>query len=177
MRGLLVRWEAFMYCNKCGATVSPAQSFCSGCGQAVSCAPDTQSAEAAELGNFQHRVQRLSIYWYLFAGLNLVLGAMGIFAVQTGLSMHAGPWEPWPHPYIWNWTLVGVAGWTLLSIRVAASVAAGWGLGRLTDWSRVITLIAAVFAFLEFPIGFALAIYTFSVLLGRHHRQLYSRLT
>ena len=128
------------------------------------------------MSKFQHTIHRLGRYWYLFASLNLVLGIMGLFAVQTGLSMHAGPWEPWPHPYIWNWTLIGSTAWTLLSMRVVAAVAAAWGLTHLTDWSRVVTLIAAGFAFLEFPIGFALAIYTFTVLLGRHHGQLYSRL-
>jgi hypothetical protein len=165
-----------MYCSKCGAAVSQGQVFCSHCGHSTTTALGTQSAEAAELSRFERTVQRLSRYWYLFAGLNLVLGAMGLFAIQTGLSMHAGPWEPWPHPYIWNWTLMGSTAWTLLSMRVVFAVAAAWGLSRLTDWSRVVTLIAAGCAFLEFPIGFALAIYTFSVLLGKHHGQLYSRL-
>ncbi|WP_348264948.1 zinc ribbon domain-containing protein [Telmatobacter sp. DSM 110680] len=165
-----------MYCSKCGAENSQGTSFCSRCGHPTASLLDTQPAEAAELNKYQLTIRRLSRYWYLFAGLNLVLGAMGLFAVQTGISMHVGPWEPWPHPYLWDWVLVGGMGWTLLTLRVAFAVASGWGLSRLTDWSRVVTLVAAGFAFLDFPIGFALAIYTFCVLHGKHHGHLFSRL-
>ncbi len=165
-----------MYCSKCGGVVSEGPGFCSRCGHSTNNVLGTQSAEAVELSRFQRAVRRLSRFWFLFAGLNVVLGVMGLFAVQTGLSMHTGPWEPWPHPYIWDWTLVGSTAWTLLSLRIAAAVAAGWGMTRLTDWSRPVSLIASGLAFLEFPIGFALAIYTFSVLVGKRHALLYSRL-
>jgi len=165
-----------MYCSKCGGVVSEGQELCSRCGHSTNNALGTQSAEAVELSRFRRTVRRLSRFWFLFAGLNVVLGVMGIFADQTGLWMHTGPWEPWPHPYIWNWTLVGSAAWTLLSLRIVAAAAAGWGMSRLTDWSRLMSLIASCLAFLEFPIGFALAVYAFSVLLGKHHALLYSRL-
>lgn len=161
-----------MYCSKCGAAVSETQEFCAKCGQPVA----AMVAEAAEQFRFEQAIRRLAFYWYVFAGLSLVLGVMGLFAVQTGLTMNAGPWEPWPHPYIWNWTLAGSVAWTLLSLRVAAAAAAGWGLTRHTDWSRPVTLFAAGIAFLQFPIGLVLAIYTFSVLLGKHHASLYARI-
>lgn len=161
-----------MYCGKCGAAVTETQPFCAKCGQPVAAAV----AEAAEQRKFERAIRRLSRYWYLFAGLSIVLGAMGLFAIQTGLSMHAGPWEPWPHPYIWNWTLTGSTAWTLLGLRILSACAAGWGLARHTDWSRPVALLAAVVAFTEFPIGFALAVYTFSVLLGKRHSELYARI-
>lgn len=161
-----------MYCSKCGATIANNQAFCSGCGHPTPTAP----SGVAELQRFENRVRRLSRCWYGFAGLSLVLGLMGLFAVQTGISNHIGPWEPWPHPYIWNWTLSGSSAWILLSVRLAAAVAAGWGLARHTDWSRTIALAAAAFAFTQFPIGLVLAVYTFSVLLGKHNAELYRRL-
>jgi len=165
-----------MYCSKCGAEVSGKQAFCSRCGHSTTNATGTQTAETAELFRFQRSIRRLSHYWYFFGGLSATLGIMGLFAVQIGLTMHTGPWEPWPHPYLWDWTLAGGVTWTLLVLRVAAAIAAGWGLQRMTDWSRPVTLIAGCVAFLEFPIGFALAVYTFSVLLGKHHAELYTRL-
>jgi len=165
-----------MYCSKCGAEVAERQVFCSHCGHPTTNAMGTQAAEAAELSRFERKIRRLRRFWFLFAGLSAVLGIMGLFAVQTGLTMHTGPWEPWPHPYIWNWTLAGGVAWTLLVLRIAAAVAAGWGLERLMDWSRPVALIAACVAFLDFPIGFLLAVYTFSALLGKHHAQLYNRL-
>jgi len=165
-----------MYCSKCGVEIADKQAFCSRCGHSTTNATETQAADTAELIRFQRKIQRLRRYWYLFAGLSAVLGIMGLIAVQTGLTMHTGPWEPWPHPYIWNWTLAGGVAWTLLLLRVAAAIAAGWGLERMTDWSRSVALLAACVAFLEFPIGFLLAVYTFSALLGKHHAQLYGRL-
>lgn len=165
-----------MYCSKCGAEVSANQAFCSRCGHSTSSAAGTQQAEAAEFFRFQRRIRRLSRYWFLFAGLSAALGMMGIIAVQTGLTMQTGPWEPWPHPHIWNWTMAGGVAWTLLLLRIAAAFAAGWGLLRITDWSRPMALIAACVAFLDFPIGFLLAVYTFSALLGKQQSHLYQRL-
>lgn len=165
-----------MYCSKCGAVVTDQQAFCAKCGHSTRRGARTQVAEHSEMQRFQRTIRRLSRYFFFFAGLSAVLGITGLFAIQTGLSMHAGPWEPWPHPYIWNWTLTGSTAWTLLVLRISAALAAGWGLARMTDWSRPVALLAAAAAFLDFPIGFALAIYTFSVLLGRHHAQLYARL-
>lgn len=165
-----------MYCSKCGSEVTDKQAYCSRCGHATTSATGTLAAEAAELFRFQRKIRRLRRYWYLFAGLSAVLGVMGLFAVQTGLTMHTGPWEPWPHPYIWNWTMEGGVAWTLLLLRVVGAIAAGWGLERVTDWSRPVALIAACVAFLDFPIGFLLAVYTFSALLGKHHAQLYEQL-
>lgn len=161
-----------MYCSKCGAPVSETQPFCAKCGQPIA----TALAEAAVQRKFEKAIRRLGRYWYLFAALSIVLGAMGLFAIQTGLSMHAGPWEPWLHPYLWNWTLTGSVAWTLLALRILAAGAAGWGLARHSDWSRPVALLAAVVAFTEFPIGFVLAVYTFSVLLGKRHAELYARI-
>lgn len=165
-----------MYCSKCGAEISATQGFCARCGHSTNSATGTQASEAADLARFQGKIRRLRRFWYLFAGLSGVLGIMGLFAVQTGLTMHTGPWEPWPHPYIWNWTMAGGVAWTLLLLRIAAAIAAGWGLERMTDWSRPVALIAACVAFLDFPIGFLLAVYTFSALLGKRHTQLYELL-
>jgi hypothetical protein len=161
-----------MFCSKCGSIVGEQQAFCARCGYSMASASTARS----DLVRFEGKIRRLSRYFYLFAAINVVLGVMGLFAVQTGWSMRAGPWEPWPHPYIWDWTLGGGVGWTLLMLRAGFAVAAGWGLARRTDWSRPVTLTAACLAFLEFPIGLVLAIYTAVILLGRQHRKLFAEL-
>lgn len=161
-----------MYCSKCGSIVSTQQVPCSRCGHSTQTASTVEQHD--ELLRFERTVRRLSRYWYLFAGVSAMLGIMGLFAVQTGMSMQAGPWEPWPHPYIWNWALAGGVGWTLLLLRVGFAIAAGWGLASRSDWSRPVALMAAGAAFLEFPIGLVLAIYTATVLIGRQHGALYS---
>ena len=165
-----------MFCSKCGAEMGPQQVSCRQCGLSISTTANVVAAEKRELARFEREIRRLSRYWYLFAGVSAVLGLMGLFAVQTGLLMHVGPWEPWPHPYLWNWAVVGGVGWTLVLLRVGFSLAAGWGLASTADWSRPVTFVAAAIAFLDFPIGVVLAIYTASVLLGKQHGQLYTRL-
>lgn len=164
-----------MFCSKCGSIVGAKQVFCAHCGHSTTVA-NTAQAGQTELVRFERTIRRLSRYWYLFAGVSAMLGLMGLFAVQIGLSMQAGPWEPWPHPDIWRWTLAGEVGWTLVLLRVTFAAAAGWGLDRKTDWSRPVALIAAGLAFLEFPIGLVLAVYTAPVLLGKHHAELYKSL-
>jgi len=106
-----------MYCSKCGLELKDSQAFCAGCGHAAGKSFAAQSAEKVELGKFDRAIRRLARFWSLFGILNIVLGAMGLFAIQTGLTTHPGPWEPWPHPYIWNWTLAGSLAWSLLAAR------------------------------------------------------------
>jgi len=165
-----------MYCSKCGLEIKENQAFCSGCGHAAGKTIVSQAPEGADLIRFDRSIRRLSRYWFLFAGFSVVLGGMGLFAIQSGLSSHTGPWEPWPHPYIWNWTLAGPLAWSLLAARIALSVAAAWGLQQRTDWGRVVALLAAAVSFLQFPIGLVLGVYTLQALLGKHHSTLYDHL-
>jgi hypothetical protein len=125
---------------------------------------------------FERVIRNLSRFWYLFAGLNLVLGLTGLFLVQTGLASTPGPWEPWPHPPLWEWTLVGGAAWTLVITRVVLSAAVGWGLQNHTDWGRPVAIASGIFSLLQFPIGLVLGTYTLAVLIGKHHGELYHQL-
>ena len=165
-----------MYCSKCGLEIKENQAFCSGCGHPAGKPIISQPSEKVDLMKFDRTIRRLSRYWFLFAGINVVLGGMGLFAIQSGLTSHPGPWEPWPHPYIWNWTLVGGLAWSLLVARIALSVAASWGLQQRTDWGRVVAILAAAVSFLQFPIGLALGVYTLQALIGKRHATLYDQL-
>jgi zinc-ribbon domain len=165
-----------MYCSKCGLELKENQTFCTGCGHAAGNPLAAGTGEEARLGKFDRAIRRLSRYWYLFAGINIVLGAMGLFAIQTSLTVHPGPWEPWPHPYIWNWTMAGGLAWSLLAARIVLSFAAGWGLQRRADWGRVVAMFAGIISILQFPVGLVLGVYTLQALLGRHHATMYDHL-
>ena len=89
-------------------------------------------------------------YWLLFAGLNSALGAIGWPMVQ------AGPWEPWPHQPLMEWTLAGDAAWMLLAVRLALAVVAGLALRERAAWGRWPAVAAGVAAFTQFPIGLVL---------------------
>jgi hypothetical protein len=152
------------------------QAFCAACGHPAGKPVIAKSAEAVEYAKFERAVRQLSRFWYLFAGLSVILGAIGLFAIQTELTTHTGPWEPWPHPYIWNWTLFGSAAWMLFATRVALALASGWCLQRQTDWGRPVAIFAGALAFTQFPIGVVLGVYTLSMLLGKRRATLYDRI-
>lgn len=163
-----------MYCSKCGLAVSDDQEFCSGCGQRLEKSLPIEAALAAERSRFDRTIQRLSLYWYLFAGLNFALGLAGLIGAQMGASALAGPYEPWPHPPIWNWTLAASVVWILLALRTALAAVAAWGLKARTEWSRPIAITAGAVAISQFPIGLVLGVYTIAVLTGKHHAAMYA---
>lgn len=53
-----------------------------------------------------------------------------------------------------------------LSVLAAPSIIAGIGLMRRANWARILTLIIAALNLLNFPLGTALGVYAFSVLLN-----------
>ena len=163
-----------MFCSKCGLAVADDQQTCPGCGQPLGKSLPSQTAQAIEQSRFDRTILRLSLYWYLFALLNFALFAVGLVLFQTGFAAHAGPYEPWPHPLIWNWTMAGNVVWMLIASRVVLAALAGWGLKARTEWSRPMAIIAGAVAISQFPIGLVLGAYTIAVLFGKHHAALYA---
>ena len=164
-----------MFWSRCGEALSSGEAICGNCGQLAAAPLEVEGRGGGHL-DFARVIRRLSKFWYLFAGLNLALGLMGLIAVQIGISGTAGPSEPWPHPPFWDWTFVGGSAWTLLALRILLAAAVGWGLRNHTDWSRPVAILAGAFSILQFPIGLVLGVYTLIVLFGRHHRDLYQQL-
>lgn len=163
-----------MYCAGCGQILTN-QSVCPQCGLPVRAAAPGPVGEIAELYQYGRTIRRLRQYWFLFACLNVALGVAGVIMVQAGLSHYAGPWEPWPHPPLLQWTYLGGSAWTLLILRVALAAAASMGLRDRSDWARPVTVVAAVVAFTQFPIGLMLGAYTLVKLVGRHSAMLFAR--
>ena len=162
-----------MYCSKCGGAIEQNEAICGKCGQPAGAPLPTVAPEAPQLSGFDRTVRRLGKFWYLFAGLSAVLATMGLFMVQTGQTGMPGPWEPWPHPPIWAWTLTGSAAWTLTLARFVFAVAAAWGLQNRADWGRVVAFLAGAFALTDFPIGAVLGVYTIAAMIGRRRGELY----
>lgn len=158
-----------MFCDKCGKDIPDNQTACPACGAPKGPSPGRFSRDLRS----ERAIARLGRFWLLFAGINIVLGAMGLFAVQTALTSGAGPWEPWPHPPLMEWTLIGAGAWTLLLARIAASFAAGFGLLHHADWARPVAFLAALAAITQFPIGLVLGAYTLVELLNWGNRPLH----
>jgi hypothetical protein len=165
-----------MYCAGCGQIVSNAK-VCPQCGQPLAALAAGAPGEAAEVYVFARTLRRLRQFWFLFACLNVALGVAGVVMVQFGVSHQAGPWEPWPHPPLLEWLYIGGWAWTLLIVRLALAAAASLGLRDRTAWARLVTGLAAVMAFTQFPIGLLLGAYTLVKIMGPRNRELFGRFT
>ncbi len=164
-----------MYCAGCGQLVGDEKRLCPQCGRPVVAVPPGRTSEGAELYAFERSIRKLRRYWFLFACLNVALGVAGLIAVQTGLSPHLGPWEPWPHPPYLAWTYLGGSAWTLLILRVALAAAASIGLRDRTEWARRVTVLAAAVAVTQFPIGLMLGAFTLVKVLGKRNGELFRK--
>ncbi len=162
-----------MYCSKCGRSMTETDAFCPACGKAPGHSLSREAAVNRTQQQFDRSILRLSRFWYLFAALNLALAAAGWIMFDRHLAAIFGPWEPWPHPPGWSWTMDPGVVWTLFFSRVVVSLLAGWGLREHTEWGRPVALLAAAIALLQFPIGVVLGIYAFGVLFGKQHSALY----
>jgi hypothetical protein len=87
-------------------------------------------------------------------GLLMLLGGIGVFASTTSEDV------------IPFWVL-GITGFLLAAFMVVLALPgfiAGVGLLKRKSWGRILTIIVAVFDLLNFPIGTAIAVYSFYVL-------------
>ena len=165
-----------MYCAGCGQTLTN-QAACPQCGLPVGTAGPGAVNEAAAAYVFQRTLRRLQLYWFLFACLNVALGVAGLVMVQFGVLHRPGPWEPWPHPPLLEWTYIGGSAWGLLIARVALAAAASIALRDRIKWARLVTGMAAVMAFTQFPIGLMLGAFTLVKVMGPGNRKLFERLS
>ena len=164
-----------MYCAGCGQMLTSEPTVCPRCGRPVKAVTPAQASQAAEIYAFERTMRRLRQYWFLFACLNVALGAAGLVMVETGLSPHIGPWEPWPHPPYLQWTYIGGSAWTLLIFRVALAAGASIGLRDRTDWGRPATVLAAAVAITQFPIGLMLGAFTLVKFVGKRNAELFRK--
>lgn len=163
-----------MYCSKCGSALTDNQPSCPACGHTAGEALLNQPPEFVEQIRFDRNVHRLSYYWLAFAALEFALGAAGFFIAPFTAAAHTLPYEPWPHPLIWNWTLLPGVVWVLLASRVLLSLVAAWGLKERFGWSRTAAILAGALAITQFPVGLVLGAYTIAVLSGKHRAAMYA---
>lgn len=163
-----------MFCAGCGQIVGN-EKACPQCGRPVVAVAPGTPGEAAEIYVFGRTMRKLRQYWFLFACLNVALGVAGIAMVQLGVSHETGPWEPWPHPPFTELSYSGGWAWPLLIIRIALAAAASLGLRDRTNWARLVTGLAAVMAFTQFPFGLLLGAYTLVKILGMRNKELFGK--
>jgi hypothetical protein len=72
---------------------------------------------------------------------------------------------------------VGIAVAGFLFVLSIPSILAGFGLWKHQQWARILALVLAVLHILSFPLGTALAIYAFWVLLNQQTTPLFEPMT
>ncbi len=170
-----------MFCSGCGQAMVPEQAYCPQCGRPLAPAVPPVPGLQFLLESYAGKVRALSIFWFVYAGLSLLLGLAGLTFAKAFMSGGFGPWMhgPWMHgPMSPDW--MGPAFihliWVFLVLRAGLALAAGFGLMEHTQWGRLVAIVAAIFSVLKFPFGTALGIWTLVVLLGYRNSSLYDQL-
>ncbi len=170
-----------MFCSGCGQAMVPGQATCPQCGrQAAPSVPPVPNLEF-QIQNYAGRVKALSIVWFIYGGLSLALGIIGLTFASQLLNGPFGPWAhgSWGHGP-WAQGMLGPAiihfAWVMVLLRSGLAFAAGWGLMDRAHWGRVVAIVVAFLSLLKFPIGTALGIWTLVTLLGYRNTTLYNQL-
>ncbi len=166
-----------MFCSGCGQELPAGQPFCGHCGRPAAGPIPPVPGLQFQLANYSGKVKTLSILWFIYAGLSLLLGIAGLTFAHAFLS-HA-PWThgPWNSPVPPSFLAFAIhLAWELLAVRAVLGLAAGWGLMDHTSWGRIVAIVAAILSLLKFPFGTALGIWTLVMLLGYRNATLYEQL-
>jgi hypothetical protein len=133
-----------------------------------------------ELDIYAGKIKTLSVVWFIYAGLSLLLGIAGLTFAKAFLMGNFSPWSRgWDGnggPPMWFAPAFLHFVWVMLVMRSALALVAAWGLMERAPWGRIVAIVAAVLSLLKFPFGTALGIWTLVVLLGFRNARLYEQL-
>jgi hypothetical protein len=165
-----------MFCSGCGQPLTPGQAFCAQCGRPLAAVVPPVPGLQYQLESYAGKVRLLSIFWFIYAGISLLLAFAGLSFAHAIMSGSFGPWMHGPMPP----NFLGPAFlhfiWIILTVRVALTVAAAWGLLQHEQWGRILAIVVAILSLIHFPLGTALGIWTLIMLLGYQNGSLYEQL-
>jgi len=161
-----------MFCDGCGASVQPGQSFCSKCGKQI-LGPVT--AMQLRPGRVQGHVHLLGILWLAISAFNTIGGVI-LFILGNTLFAHLHEMGAPPEtPTGFLSSLVSALGIFVL-VKAACGFIAGWGLLQREPWARIIALVLGFISLFNIPFGTAVGVYTLWVLLPAQSQQEYDAL-
>lgn len=161
-----------MYCSACGHALVPNQPVCPQCGRPVAAVPPVRGL-GFELSSYVSRLRALAVVWYIFGGLSLAFGLIGLAFLDTWLHGRFGYWVHGPFPHLFGPAILRFA-WVFTVTRAGLALVAGYGLMHREPWGRVVAIVAAFANILGSTlIGTALAIWTLITLMGYRNTTLY----
>ena len=164
-----------MFCSTCGTAIPAGQTACPQCGPSVAPPLPPIPGFEFELERYRGQIRALAICWFVYAGLVVVTGFVGMSFAR---ALFNGNFGPFFHNQIPP-ALLGAAlhvGWVFLLVRAALAAVAGWGLMERTQWGRIVAIVAAILCLIKIPLGTAIGIWTLIALLGYRKSVLYERL-
>lgn len=170
-----------MFCSGCGFNLAPGQPVCPQCGRPVAPPVPPVPNLQFQLTNYAGRIRALSIVWFVYGGLSLALGMIGLTFANAFFNRDFGPWShgPWGNgPWGPEWfgpPLLHFI-WIILILRSGLALVAAWGLMERAPWGRVVAIVASFLVLIKIPIGTALGIWTLATLLGYRNSVLYDQL-
>ena len=113
-------------------------------------------------------VQLVGIFWIAMGAMSFIAGFL-VFGILFGISFI--PDMEGEAPTILRGIGLGVG--IFLWVISAPRIICGIGLMKRLEWARILTLIVAFLSLLDIPLGTALAIYSFVILLKDETIQLF----
>jgi hypothetical protein len=165
-----------MFCSGCGQVLQPGQTFCAQCGRSSAGAVAAVSGFQFQLDNYAGKIKTLSIFWFVYAGLTLLMGLAGLSFLHAFFSGALGNFGHGPMPPEWLGPMIMHLALPFILIRSALAFAAAWGLMQREQWGRVVAIVAAVLSLIRFPFGTAIGVWTLVMLLGYRNSTLYQQL-
>jgi len=170
-----------MFCSGCGYALAQGQPVCTQCGRPVALVVPPVPGFQFQLESYAGKVRALSVAWFVYAALSLLLGLAGLSFAQAFFGNHFGRWGhgPWGDGFGPDWFGPAILHlvWVAITIRSVLALVAAWGLYERAQWGRVVAIVAAFLSLLKFPFGTALGIWTLVVLLGYQNSTLYDQLS
>ena len=166
-----------MYCPQCGTAVEPQHRFCGSCGaaQPVADAPikKVRTPESMEV--------HVRILGWLLVGSGVLMGMLSTMVLLAGRILEFVDFGFSGVDLDFGVFLTSIISLVAISMVVVAGLTAAAGVGLLYyhTWGRVVAIVAAVLMLFKFPVGTAIGVYAFWVLLsaeGREHYRIRSAL-
>jgi hypothetical protein len=132
---------------------------------------------AGEVPPMQQHVSILGVLYIIFGVLGILaaMACLALFGGAAGIVGMVAPDDPDAAVAIPILGLVGLVLFVLIFFLSIPGLLVGIGLVRFRPWSRVGGLVLSGLNLLNFPLGTALGIYGFWVLLSRETEVVFSR--
>ena len=134
-----------MFCDGCGATVQPAQAFCSKCGKQI---VGPLAVMPQRPGRVQGHLQLLGILWLAISAFNTI-GGVVLYVLANTLFAHLRGLGAPEAPTAFLRPLLSVIGIFILA-KAACGFIAGWGLMQREPWARIIALVLGFISLFKF---------------------------